>query len=262
MSEADTTPRNTTASTRTAGQSTTSPTAAQGPAGQSIPPRRAPPPSQTLGKQSHRQLQEKRRISRPRLLTQPAQIRTRTTANANAKPETRVAGDPIANPAAAGEEDLAGYNDDDDEEGGAEAEDEGEEGEVDETIPVDESDETSYPTISDGQGSGHANKVGSSIPTQGRGGSDRGRALPLKRERPWVVGGTEKPAAIAQAWRETPAQTTTSPRSPPLPLPWSPGCFSSTDGLGFNKSRWWLTKTGVGLGRPALLRLLCRRRRY
>ncbi|KAK3898830.1 hypothetical protein C8A05DRAFT_37566 [Staphylotrichum tortipilum] len=94
-----------------------------------------------------------------------SRTRTAAHANANAKPETRVAGDPIANPAG---EDLAAAGDDE----GAEAEDEGdeEEGEVDETIPMDESDETSYPTISDGQGSGHANKVADD------GGRARGQA--------------------------------------------------------------------------------------
>lgn len=112
-----------------------------------------------------------------------------------------MAGDPLANPAA-GEEKLAGAEDYGEE---GEAEDDEEEGEVDETIPMDESDETTYPTISDGQGSGHANKVGTS-----RGREDQTveeRAVDLQDR-------TEKPAAIAQAWRETPAQTTT-----PL-VPW------------------------------------------
>lgn len=207
MGEADTSRRNTTASTPAAAQSTTSPTA-QGPAGEYSP--RHP---RHWGN-SRIDSQKKRRISRPR--TPPpfssltsTQIRTRTDAastNANAKPETRVAGDPLANPAA-GEEKPAGAEDYG-EEGEAEEDDEGgdeEEGEVDETIPMDESDETTYPTISDGQGSGHANKVGT-----WRGREDQTvdeRAVDLQDR-------TEKPAAIAQAWRETPAQTTT-----PL-VPW------------------------------------------
>jgi hypothetical protein len=41
----------------------------------------------------------------------------------------------------------------------AEQEATAEEGEVDETIPMDESDETSHPAISDVQGSGTADKV-------------------------------------------------------------------------------------------------------
>ncbi|KAG7294296.1 hypothetical protein NEMBOFW57_004367 [Staphylotrichum longicolle] len=60
-----------------------------------------------------------------------------TRRDVNAKPETGDAGEPIAD------------------EGAGEAE----EGEVDETIPMDESDETSHPAISDGLGSVAAKKV-------------------------------------------------------------------------------------------------------